>query len=94
VLRKVFLPKGDEVTGRWRKLHNEKLCDLYSSRSIIRKIKSRMMRWAEHVAQMGEKRNLYKSVVGKPEGKSTRKIKMQVGWIMLRWSLEKLDGGY
>jgi hypothetical protein len=57
VLRRIFGPKRDEVTGRWRKLHNEELCDLYSSRSIIRIIKSRSMRWAGHVAQMGEKRN-------------------------------------
>jgi hypothetical protein len=50
VLRKISGPKGDEVTGAWRKLHNEELCDLYSTPSIIRMIKSRRMRWAEHVA--------------------------------------------
>jgi hypothetical protein len=58
-----------EVTGEWRKLHNEELRDLYPSPSIIRKIKSRRMRWAGHVARMGEKRNAYKLLVGKPEGK-------------------------
>jgi hypothetical protein len=59
----------DEMTGEWRKLHNEELHDLYSSPSIIRIIKSRTMRWAGHVARMGEKRNAYRLLVGKPEGK-------------------------
>jgi hypothetical protein len=58
VLRKIFGPKRDEVTGEWRKLHNEKLHDFYSSPSIIRVIKSRRMRWAGHVASMGKKRNV------------------------------------
>jgi hypothetical protein len=57
------------VTGGWRKLHNEELRDLYSSPSIIRMIKSRRMRWAGHVARMGEKRNAYRLLVRKPEGK-------------------------
>jgi hypothetical protein len=69
VLRSIFGPKRDEVIGEWRKLHNEELCDLYSSPSIIRIIKSRRMRWVEHVARMGEKRNAYRLLVGKPEGK-------------------------
>jgi hypothetical protein len=69
VLRKIFGPKRDEVTGEWRKLHNEKLRDLYSSQSIIRIIKSRRMRRAGHVARMGEKRNAYRLLVGKSEGK-------------------------
>jgi hypothetical protein len=69
VLRRIFGPKGDEVTGGWRKLHNEELRDLYSSPSIIRIIKSRRMRWAGHVARIGEKRNAYRLLVGKPEGK-------------------------
>jgi hypothetical protein len=69
VLRRIFGPKRDEVTGEWRKLHNEELHDLYSSPSIIRIIKSRRMRWAGHVARMGEKRNAYRLLVGKPEGK-------------------------
>jgi hypothetical protein len=69
VLRRIFGPKGDEVTGEWRTLHNEELRDLYSSPSIIRIIKSRKMRWAGHVARMGEKRNAYRLLVGKPEGK-------------------------
>jgi hypothetical protein len=57
------------VTGEWRKLHNEELRNLYSSPSIIRIMKSRRMRWAGHVARMGEKRNSYRLLVGKPEGK-------------------------
>jgi hypothetical protein len=68
VLRRVFGTKRDGVTGEWRKLHNEELHDLYSP-SIIRIIKSRRMRWAGHVAQMGEKRNMCRLLVGKPEGK-------------------------
>jgi hypothetical protein len=69
VLRRIFGPKRDGVTGGWRKLHNEELHNLYSSPSIIRIIKSRRMRWAEHVARMGNKRNVYRLLVGKPEGK-------------------------
>jgi hypothetical protein len=71
----IFLWKGKsesyEVKGGWRKLHNEELRDLYSSPSIIRIIKSRRMRWAGHVARMGEKKNAYRLMVGKPEGKRT-----------------------
>jgi hypothetical protein len=69
VLRRIFGPKRDEVTGGWRKLHDEEIRELYSSPSIIRIIKSRWMRWARHVARMGEKRNAYRLLVGKPEGK-------------------------
>jgi len=70
VLRKIFRLKGDEVAGEWRKLHNEELKDLYSSPSILGMIKSRRMRWAGHVARMGEGRGVYRGLVGKPEGKS------------------------
>jgi hypothetical protein len=69
MLRKIFGPKRDEVTGGWRKLHNEELRDLYSSTSIIRIIKSRRMMWAGHVGKMGEKRNVYRLLVEKPERK-------------------------
>jgi hypothetical protein len=65
----MFGPKRDEVTGEWRKLHNEELHDLYSSPSIIRIIKARRMRWAGHVARIGEKRNAYRLLVGKTEGR-------------------------
>jgi hypothetical protein len=61
--------KRDEVTGEWRKFHNEELNNLYSFPDIIRQVKSRRMRWAEHVARMGEERKVYKILVGKPEGK-------------------------
>jgi hypothetical protein len=69
VLRRIFGPKRDKVTGEWRKLHNEELHNLYSSLDIIRQVKSRRMRWAGHVARMGEERKLYKVLVGKPKGK-------------------------
>jgi hypothetical protein len=69
VLRRIFVPKRDEVTGQWRKLHIEELRDLYSSPSIIRIIKSRRMIWSGHIARMGEKRNAYRLMVAKPEGK-------------------------
>jgi hypothetical protein len=69
VLRGAFGPKRDEVIGSWRKLHNEELHNLYGSPSIIRMIKSRRMRWARHVTCTGEKRNVYRILVGKPEGK-------------------------
>ena len=68
VLRRIFGPRRDEVTGEWRRLHNE-LNDLYSSPNIVRVIKSRRMRWTGHVARMGEKRGVYRVLVGKPEGK-------------------------
>jgi hypothetical protein len=96
VLR-IFGPKRDEVTGEWRKLHNEELRDLYSSQSIIRIIKSRRMRLAGHVAQIGENRNAYRLLMGKPEGKrplgrSRRRwvdnIRMnlgEVGWGIVDW---------
>ena len=64
-----FQGQRDEVTGEWRKLHNEELKGLYSSPSILRVIKSRKMRWAGHVARMGEGREVYRVLVGKPEGK-------------------------
>jgi hypothetical protein len=97
VLRKIFGPKRNEVTGEWRKLHNEELRDFYSSPSIIRIIKSRRMRWAGHVARMGERRNAYRLLVGKPKGKRSlgrprrrcvNDIKVdlgEVGWSDVDW---------
>jgi len=69
VLWRIFGPKRDEVTVEWRKLRNEELNDLYCSLNIVRVIKSRRMRWVRHVARMGERRGVYRVLVGKPEGK-------------------------
>jgi hypothetical protein len=95
VLSRISGPKRGEVTGEWRNLHNEELHDLYSSSSIIRIMKARMMRWAGHVARMGEeKKNAYRLLVGKPEGRRPLgrqrcrwldNISMdpaEVGWVM------------
>jgi hypothetical protein len=79
VLR-IFGLKRDRVTEGWRKLHNEELHNLYPSPSIIRIIKSRRMRWAVHVARMGEKKNVYRLLVGKPEGKRP------LGRLRRRWT--------
>jgi hypothetical protein len=97
VLRRIFGPKRDEVTGEWRKLHNEELRDLYSSPSIIRIIKARWMRRAGHVARMGENRNMCRLLVGKPEGRmalgrprrrwvdNIRMDLVEVGWGDVDW---------
>jgi hypothetical protein len=97
LLRRIFGPKRDEVTGEWRRLHNEELNDLYSSSNIIRVIKSRRMRWAGHVARMGEGRGAYRFLVGRPEGRRSfgrprrrweGDIKMdlqEVGWGGMDW---------
>ena len=69
VLRRVFVPNRDEVTGEWRKLYNEQLSDLYYLPNIVRVVKWRRMRWAGHVASMGEGRGVHRVLVGKPEGK-------------------------
>jgi hypothetical protein len=97
LLRRIFGPKRDEVTGGWRKLQNEDLHNLYSSPSIIRVIKSRRMRRAGHVARMGEKRNAYTILVRKPERKRplgiprrrwVNNVKMnlrEIGWDGVDW---------
>jgi hypothetical protein len=87
VLRRIFGPKRNEVTGEWRQLHNKELHDLYSSPSIIRIIMSRRVRWAGHVARMGEKRNAYRLLVGKPEGKRP------LGRSRCRWVYNRMDLG-
>ena len=69
VLRRIFGPKRGEVTGYWRKLHNEELNDQYCSPNVVRVIKSRKMKWAGHVARMDERMGEYRVLVGKPEGK-------------------------
>jgi hypothetical protein len=97
VLRRIFGPRREEVTGEWGKLHNKELRDFYSSPSIVRIIKSRRMKWAGQVARMGEKRNVYRLLVGKPEGKRplgrqrrwwVNNIRMdlgEVGWGDVDW---------
>ena len=108
VLRRVFGPKRDEVTGEWRKLHNEELRDLYSLPNIVRVVTSRRMRWAGHVARMGEERVVHRVLVGKPEGKRPLgrprrrwedNIKMdlrEVGGVEIGWSWLRIgtDGGH
>jgi len=69
VLRRIFGPKRDKVTGEWRTLHNEELNNLYSSPNTVQVIKSRRMRWTGHVARMGEGRGVYRILMGKPEGR-------------------------
>jgi hypothetical protein len=84
VLRRIFGPKRDEVTGGWRELHNEELHDLYSSPSIIRMIKSRRIRWAGHVARMGRR--------GMHVGywwESQKENKEVSGWIIIKWIIER-----
>jgi hypothetical protein len=78
-LGRIFILKRDEVTGDWRKLHNEELHNLYSSPNIIIIIKSRRMRWTGHVARIGEKKNAYTILVGKSE------VKRQLGRPRRRW---------
>jgi hypothetical protein len=92
VLRGVFGPKRDEVTGEWRKLRNEELNNLYSLPSIVRVVKSRRMRWAGHVARIGEESGMHRVLVGKPEGKRPLGDP-DVDWrIILRWLFRKLVG--
>jgi hypothetical protein len=93
VLRRIFGPKKDEVTGEWRKLHSEELNDLYSFPTIVRVIKSRRMRWARHVARAGEGRGVYRVLVGKPEGdRPLGRPRLRWG-IILRWIFRKWDEG-
>jgi hypothetical protein len=87
VLRRIFGPKRDELTGGWRKLHNEELHGLYSSPSIVRVIKARRMRWAGHMARMEEARDAYNILVGRPEGgrplgRPRRRWRTTLRWIL------------
>ena len=92
VLRRVFGPKKDEITGEWRKLHNEELSDLYSLPNIVRVVKSRRMRWAGHVARMGEGKGVHRVLVWKPEGKRPLGRPRRDGRIILRWIFRKWEG--
>ena len=84
VLRRIFGPKRDKVTREWRTLHNEEFNDLCSSPNVVQVIKSRRIRWAGHVARMGERRGIYRVVVGKPEGKNHLGDPVIDGRIILR----------
>jgi hypothetical protein len=91
-LRRIFGPKRDEATGEWRRLHNKELYALCSSPNIIRVIKSRRLRWAGHVACMGERRGAYRALVGKPEGDHLEDSGID-GRIIIKWIFERLGGG-
>jgi hypothetical protein len=93
VLRIIFGPTRDEVRGEWGKLHNGELHNLYSSPDIFRQIKSRRMRWVGHVARMGEGRNLYRVLVGKPEGKNHLEDQGVDRRMGSKWILRRLVGG-
>ena len=93
VLRRIFGPTMDEVTGEWRRLHNEELNDLYSSPNIVRVIKSRRMRWAAHVARMGNERGVYMVLLGKPEGWNHWGGLRVDGWIIVGWISRRWDVG-
>jgi hypothetical protein len=92
MLRRIFGPKKDKVTGGWRRLHNEELHDLYSSPSIIRMIKSRKMRWAGHVARMGKSGMNIEYWWESQKERYHQEDEDVNGWIILKWILEKLDG--
>jgi hypothetical protein len=89
LLWRIFGPKRDEVTGGWRKLHNEELHGLYYSTSIVRMIKGRRMRWAGHVARMGDVRGAYNILVERPEGRRPLEDLGVDGMTTLRWILGK-----
>ena len=93
VLRRIFGPRRDEVTEEWRRLHNEELNDLYSSPNIVRVIKSRRMRWAGHVARMGEERGVCRVMVGKPGGRNHWGDLDVDRWIILGWIYRGWDVG-
>ena len=89
----VFNSKRDKVTGEWRKLHNEELNGLYSLPNIVRVVKSRRMRWAEHVARMGEDRGVQRVLVGKPEGKRPLRRPRRRWKDNIKMDLQEIGGG-
>ena len=94
VLRRIFGPRRDDVTGEWRRLHNEELKYLYSSPNIVRVIKSRRMRWLGHVAHVVEERGVYRVLVGKPEGRRPLG-RPRHRWVdNIRTDLQKVGCGY
>ena len=94
MLRKIFGPKRDEVRGEWRKLHDEDPNDLYSTPNIIRVIKSRRIRWARHVARMGERRVVYMVLMGIPEGKRPFGRPMRRWEHAIKLNIQNWDGRY
>jgi len=94
VLRRVFGPRKDEVSGEWRRWHNEELNDLYSSPNIVRVIKSKIMRWAGHVVRMGEERRVYRVLVGKPEGRRPLGRPRRRWLDNIRMDLQEVGCGY
>ena len=94
MMLRIFGPGRDEVTGEWRKLHNEELNDLYSSPNIVRVIKSRRMRWAGHVARMGEERGVYRVLVVKPEGRRPLERRRRRWADNIRMDLQEVGCGY
>ena len=93
VITETHGPRKEKVTGEWRRLHNEELIDLYCSPNIVRVIKSRRMRWAGHVALMGEERGVYRVLVGKPQGRRTLGDLGVDGWIILGCISRRWDVG-
>jgi hypothetical protein len=93
VLRRVFGPKRDELSGALRKLHNEELNDLYSLHNIVRVVKSRRMRWAGHVARMREDRGVCRVLVGKPEGKRSLGRPRRRWEDKIKMDLQEVGGG-
>ena len=94
VLRRIFGCRMDEVTGEWRRLHNEELNDLHPSPNIVRVIKSSRMRWAGHVSRMFEERGVYRVLVGKPEGKRPPG-RPRRRWVKnIRMDLQEVGCGY
>ena len=94
MLRRIFGPRRDEVTGEWRRLHKEELNDLYSSPNIVRVIKSRRMRWVGHAARIGEERGAYRVLVGKPERKRPPG-RPRCRWVdNIRMDLQEVGCGY
>jgi hypothetical protein len=94
VLRRVFGPKRDEVTEEWKKSHNEELSDLYSLPIILRVVKSRRMRWAEHMALMGEGTGVHRVLVGKPEGKKPLGRPRRMWEDNIKMDLQEMRGVY
>ena len=94
VLRRIFRPRRDVVTGEWRRLHNEELNDLYSSPNIVRVIKSKRMRWAGHVARMGEERGVYRVFAGKQEERRPLGRPRRRWANNIRMDLQEVECGY